>query len=450
MTSSANSCIISSVFSCVPPFRPEHTMPACSSSANTRSLSRTVAGLPARIYLPAALAASSEPRPTLLYLHGGGFVYGGLEAYDAVCRFLAERAGVQVVLVDYRLAPEHPFPAAHDDAVAAYDALVTEADDLRVDTARLAVGGDSAGGNLAADVAAHAARKRLPLSFQLLVYPVTDPDGDTVSRRLFGRGFYLTTDFMDLAVGSYLPERIVTNDELSKTIDTSDEWIQQRVGIKQRHVAAEGEFTSDLAVHAEIMSQEEAVKSGAMALFGEKYGDEVRVISVGDWARELCGGTHALRSGQLGVVKLLGESSIGSGVRRVDAEELPEAPRGLALGAGHHVLGAAADLEVVPREPGRPLRRAPEALELTRISVRGPHAGDGRGELGDHRHGECRGVLANLDDRHANLLGMKWRAVRPGGPRAPASAARTGKADGWHDAPRRDCRPRAGRGRPFA
>ncbi len=76
---------------------------------------------------------------------------------------------------------------------------------------------------------------------------------------------------------------------------------------------------ADLGVHAEIMTQEEAVRSGAMALFGEKYGDKVRVVSVGDWARELCGGTHAHRSGQLGVVKLMGESSIGSGVRRVEA-----------------------------------------------------------------------------------------------------------------------------------
>jgi alanyl-tRNA synthetase len=131
---------------------------------------------------------------------------------------------------------------------------------------------------------------------------------------------------------------------------------------------------SDLAVHAEVMSQEDAVRSGAMALFGEKYGDQVRVVSVGDWARELCGGTHAERSGHLGVVKLLGESSIGSGVRRVEALVGADAYRFLAR---EHVLVAQLSeaLKARPEElPERVndmverLRAAEKALEQTRIA----------------------------------------------------------------------------------
>ena len=131
---------------------------------------------------------------------------------------------------------------------------------------------------------------------------------------------------------------------------------------------------ADLGVHAEIMSQDEAVRSGAMALFGEKYGDQVRVISVGDWARELCGGTHAERSGHLGVIKLLGESSIGSGVRRVEALVGADAYRFLAR---EHVLVAQLSeaLKARPEElPERVndiverLRAAEKALEQTRIA----------------------------------------------------------------------------------
>jgi alanyl-tRNA synthetase len=130
---------------------------------------------------------------------------------------------------------------------------------------------------------------------------------------------------------------------------------------------------ADLGVHAEVMSQEEAVRSGAMALFGEKYGDRVRVISVGDWARELCGGTHADRSGQLGVVKLLGESSIGSGVRRVEALVGGDAYRFLAR---EHLLVAQLSeaLKVRPEQlPERVsdildrLRHAEKEIEQVRL-----------------------------------------------------------------------------------
>jgi len=131
---------------------------------------------------------------------------------------------------------------------------------------------------------------------------------------------------------------------------------------------------ADLAVEAEIMSQADAVKSGAMALFGEKYGDRVRVVSVGDWARELCGGTHTERSGQLGVIKLLGESSIGSGVRRVEALVGGDAYRFLAR---EHVLVAQLSeaLKVRPEQlPERvndiveKLRAAEKEIEKVRLA----------------------------------------------------------------------------------
>jgi alanyl-tRNA synthetase len=139
---------------------------------------------------------------------------------------------------------------------------------------------------------------------------------------------------------------------------------------------------ADLAVRAEVMTQDEARRSGAMALFGEKYGDEVRVVSVGDWARELCGGTHAGRSGQLGVIKLLGESSIGSGVRRVEALVGGDAYRFLAR---EHVLVAQLSeaLKARPEElPERVndlverLRTAEKEIERVRVQQLLAAAGD--------------------------------------------------------------------------
>src|SRR4051794_38730419 len=115
-----------------------------------------VADLPARLYVPSGAPASG---PLLVFFHGGGFFCGDLDSHDSACRFLAAQAGVRVLAVDYRMGPEHPFPGAHDDAVAAYAWVVAHADELGADPARLGVGGDSAGGNLSALVAIEAARQ---------------------------------------------------------------------------------------------------------------------------------------------------------------------------------------------------------------------------------------------------------------------------------------------------
>jgi acetyl esterase len=159
-----------------------------------------VAGRPARLYTP------TEPGPGLMvFFHGGGFVYGDLDSHDAACRFQAERSGARVLAVDYRLGPEHPFPAAYDDVLAAYEWTVDNAASLGADPARLAVGGDSAGANLAAVTAIEAARRGWPLAFQLLVYPTTDCARDTRSLELFGEGFYLTKRFIQVANEGYVP-----------------------------------------------------------------------------------------------------------------------------------------------------------------------------------------------------------------------------------------------------
>jgi acetyl esterase len=161
-----------------------------------------VAGRPGRLYVPSDAAS---PGPLLVFFHGGGWVYGDLDSHDPPCRFLAERSGVRILAVDYRLAPEHPFPAAYDDAVAAYRWVVENAGSVDADVTRLGVGGDSAGGNLAAVTAVAAARDGLPLAFQLLVYPGTDGTRRTDSRDLFGTGFYLTEEYMDRSLDRYAP-----------------------------------------------------------------------------------------------------------------------------------------------------------------------------------------------------------------------------------------------------
>jgi acetyl esterase len=171
----------------------------------------------ARLYVPRVVSTGSATRstastraggtgPLLVFVHGGGMMYGDLDSHDAPCRVLAERAAVRVLALDYRLAPEHRYPAALDDCWAGYRWAVEHAEELGADPARIAVGGDSAGGYLSAVVAMKAAEAGLPCAFQLLVYPVTDHVQPTRSRRLFSEGFFLTQAFMDLAVESYLSE----------------------------------------------------------------------------------------------------------------------------------------------------------------------------------------------------------------------------------------------------
>jgi acetyl esterase len=161
--------------------------------------------IPGRFYVPGGLPAGA-PAPLVVYFHGGGWVIGDLDTHDGVCRFLAAAAGTAVLSIDYRLAPEHPFPAAVEDAWAGFAWAAANATGLGVDPARIAVAGDSAGGNLAAVVSllARAAGGPIP-AMQLLIYPPTDSAGDLPSRRLFAEGFLLTKSDMDTFERHYLP-----------------------------------------------------------------------------------------------------------------------------------------------------------------------------------------------------------------------------------------------------
>ena len=140
----------------------------------------------ARLYAP-----SFERLPVLLYLHGGGFTIGSLETHDSLCRQLALRSGAAVLSLDYRLAPEHRFPAAVDDCWAVMRWLFSAADALGLDATRIAVGGDSAGGTLAAVCALHARDLGLSLALQLLITPGTTAHADTASHRQFATGHLL-------------------------------------------------------------------------------------------------------------------------------------------------------------------------------------------------------------------------------------------------------------------
>lgn len=160
-----------------------------------------IAGVPVRIYVP---VESDEPLPCLVFFHGGGWVMGDVNLADTTVRMIAAEAEAVGVSVDYRLAPEHPFPAAIDDALAVVTSILDGESGLNINREKVAVGGDSAGGNITA-VTAQQLRDHTPaLAHQVLIYPVTDPAGmDTESYATYGEGHYLTARDMTYFTEQY-------------------------------------------------------------------------------------------------------------------------------------------------------------------------------------------------------------------------------------------------------
>ncbi|OUM90734.1 MAG: lipase [Bacillus thermozeamaize] len=171
--------------------RPENLEPVA--KVEDRQIPGPAGSIPARFYYP----EGSGPFPVLVYFHGGGWVIGSPDTHDAPCRKIANAAGCIVVSVDYRLAPEHKFPAAVEDAYAATCWVAEHAQEFNGDPERIAVGGDSAGGNLAAVVALMARDQGgLELRFQALIYPATDFAMNTRSHQENGSGYFLTREMM--------------------------------------------------------------------------------------------------------------------------------------------------------------------------------------------------------------------------------------------------------------
>ena len=188
------------------------TRPAPVASVADASVAGPAGPISLRLYR-ARETNPDEILPCLVYLHGGGWVIGDLDSHDTLCRALANAAGCCVASVDYRLAPEHPFPAAVIDAAAAFAAVAARAAEWRIDPARIAVGGDSAGGNLAAVVALMARDGDLPkVVFQLLIYPATDLAMTGASYGQFTEGVPLTAPTMRWFVGHYTPDPAARTD----------------------------------------------------------------------------------------------------------------------------------------------------------------------------------------------------------------------------------------------
>ncbi len=181
--------------------------------------------LAARLYSPGTADGpdADAPRALLVFFHGGGFVVGDLETHDEVCRLLCRHAGLHVLSVDYRLAPECPFPAAPLDGLAAFAWAVAHADELGADPERIGVGGDSAGGSIAAVVAQETLRRGIAApAFQLLLYPATDASTEWPSVDRFADGFFLTRAQMTWFREQYIRDADVHDPLLSPLLTSID------------------------------------------------------------------------------------------------------------------------------------------------------------------------------------------------------------------------------------
>jgi len=177
--------------------------------------------LRARLYVPHS--APPPPRPMVVHFHGGGWMVGDLDTNDSACRFLAAHSGAAIFSPTYRLAPEHPFPAAPEDARAAYLWALALADELGADPQRIGVGGDSAGANLAAGVCLAMRDSGGPLPrMQLLVYPATEAIEPRPSRALFPEGFMLTQLDIEHCERAYLPDRSLGYEPLASILRAPD------------------------------------------------------------------------------------------------------------------------------------------------------------------------------------------------------------------------------------
>jgi acetyl esterase len=185
-----------------------------------RDLSVPVPGgtVATRLFRPEA----ARDLPLVVYFHGGAWVFCDLDTHEPLCRTLARVSGCVVVSVDYRLAPEHPFPMPLEDCYHATHWLAQHAGELGVDATRLAVAGDSAGGNLAAGVTRLARARGLAICYQALIYPVTDASFEHASWREFGHGYLLERDVMEWAWECYVPDAARRDDPLASPLNAND------------------------------------------------------------------------------------------------------------------------------------------------------------------------------------------------------------------------------------